>query len=450
MSSREERPYSVRMTDTLAEAEVKAAEAAVHAKAWPWWGRVAFRFSFIYWILYMLPAAGAVSVIDLWPWGTEKLSQWLSWPLARLAHWAGVHVLHLTGPRADWHPTGSGDTAMNYVSLGCIAVLALVGAAVWTAVDDLRANGRREYRTAYAWLRLFLRFTLALTLLEYGFIKIYPGQFGVRPRLFELNETYGESSPMHVLWFFMTVSRSYTIFGGLMEAVPGVLLLFRRTSTAGLLGAVAVMSNVVAMNFCYDVPVKLYSVNLLLMALYLLLPDLKPMWRFFVARQDAALTGVWVRRMERKPLRVGAHVLQGLVLLSCIWSFGVQMYRNRMVEGSPSPLRGVWAVDALQGWPGARPKAVTFDSKEYALVNFEDGKRRYLSTTYDAASRRCGFPTIDKETQLQWDVPQNGKMGMHGKWSGAVVTVAMHRTDPDSYLLTSRGFHWVQENPFNR
>jgi hypothetical protein len=181
-----------------------------------------------------------------------------------------------------------------------------------------------------------------------------------------------------------------------------------------------------------------------------LLPDLLPMWRFFVARQGAVLTGVWVRRMERKPLRVGGHVLQALVLLSCIWSFGVQNYRNRMVEESPSPLRGVWAVDALQGWPGAKPKSVTFDSTEYALVLFEDGKRRYLSTKYDATSHTVSFPTIDKGTQLQWDAPQNGKMGMHGKWMGAAVTVAMHRTDPDKYLLTSRGFHWVQETPFNR
>ena len=61
MSCGVERPYSVRMTDTLAEAEVAA---PVRAKAWPWSGRVAFRFSFIYWVLYMLPCAGAVSVID--------------------------------------------------------------------------------------------------------------------------------------------------------------------------------------------------------------------------------------------------------------------------------------------------------------------------------------------------------------------------------------------------
>jgi hypothetical protein len=39
---------------------------------------------------------------------------------------------------------------------------------------------------------------------------------------------------------------------------------------------------------------------------------------------------------------------------------------------------------------------------------------------------------------------------VRGKWSGAAVTVAMHRTDPDKYLLTSRGFHWVQEGAFNR
>jgi hypothetical protein len=42
-----------------------------------------------------------------------------------------------------------------------MAAIALVGAAVWSAIDE-RSKRRTEYQTAYSWLRLLLRFTLAL------------------------------------------------------------------------------------------------------------------------------------------------------------------------------------------------------------------------------------------------------------------------------------------------
>jgi len=418
--------------------------------AWPLAGRIAFRFSLLYWVLYILPSAGAASLLDLLPKLGDTLSGWVAWPLAKLAHWAGVHVFHLSGDAADWHPTGSGDTAMNYVVAACIFALAVVGTGIWSAIDE-RRGGRREYRTAYAWLRLALRFTLAVTLLAYGFAKVFPGQFGLTPSLRDLNETYGDSTPMHVLWFFMGMSRPYTIFGGMAEVVPGVLLLFRRTSTVGLLGAATVMANVVAMNFCYDVPVKLYSAHLLLMSVFLLLPDLRPMWAFFVRRHEAQLTGVWLPRWERKPLRVGAHVLQGMVVFACAWAFVGGAYTQRALPDTPAPLRGVWAVDALEGWPaGDRPRGFVLDNDRSATVLWENGPRKYFPVKYDVGRHEVRFTKQEKDTLLRWDSADPHKAELRGTWMGAPVVVSMHRSNPDVYPLQARGFHWVQEYPINR
>lgn len=325
---------------------------------WPLPLRIAFRFFFIYWLLYIVPSAGQVSLFDLLPFGGigNTLKVWFAWPLAQLARVAGFYVFNLSTATQDWHVTGSGDTVMNYVLTFCIAVLAILGTVVWSAIDE-RRGGRREYRTAYAWLRLALRITLAITLLGYGFAKIYPGQFGAGPDLAQLNETYGQSSPMHLLWFFMGFSRPYAIFGGLMEVIPGVLLLFERTETIGALGSAAVMLEVTVLNYCYDVPVKLYSTHLFLMSLFLLLPDFKPMWEFFVRRRTAALEGVWVPRSERRALRTLRRVAFGLLCFLCVW------------------------VNILGGYMGRR---------------------------------------------------------------------TAQRVDSDNYPLTSRGFHWVQEYPFNR
>jgi uncharacterized membrane protein YphA (DoxX/SURF4 family) len=197
-----------------------------------------------------------------------------------------------------------------------LLVFAAAGAANWSAIGEwgiARRGWRREYRTLYAWLLLAMRFTLASILLAYGISKVFDLQFSP-PDVRVLNERYGDSSPMELLWTFVGFSVPYTIFSGVVEVIPGVLLLFRRTAVLGALMAVAVMLNVALLNFCYDVPVKLYSSLYVLMALFLLLPDVPSLFQFFLRRCDARLGGVWVRRPERRSLRVGWYCVQALVV----------------------------------------------------------------------------------------------------------------------------------------
>jgi len=85
-------------------------------------------------------------------------------------------------------------------------------------------------------------------------------------------EAIGDQSPMGLLWNFMGASAPYTIFGGLGELIGGLLLTNRRTALLGALISAAVMSQVVMLNFSYDVPVKIYSSELLLTARVLIAP----------------------------------------------------------------------------------------------------------------------------------------------------------------------------------
>jgi len=62
---------------------------------------------------------------------------------------------------------------------------------------------------------------------------------------------------------FMGASTPYNVFTGASEMLAGVLLFFPTTTLLGALLAMAVMTQVVALNFCYDVPVKLFSTHLL-------------------------------------------------------------------------------------------------------------------------------------------------------------------------------------------
>ena len=96
----------------------------------------------------------------------------------------------------------------------------------------------------------------------YGASKVFMGQFGP-PGFGRLLETYGDSSPMGLLWTFMGFSQGYTFFAGLAEMLGGVLMITRRTTLLGAMVSAGVLSNIVLLNFFYDVPVKQFSSHLL-------------------------------------------------------------------------------------------------------------------------------------------------------------------------------------------
>lgn len=179
--------------------------------------------------------------------------------------------------------TGSGDMTWDWIRTFWLLVLALVTAIAVVAIDRRSA----DYAVWYARLRVLVRYALALALFSYGFAKLTGNQFAP-PSPLELTRTYGESSPMGLAWTFMGHSPAYGWFTGLAEILGGALLLARRTTTLGALVAIGVMANVVAINFCFDVPVKLYSSLLLGMAVFLAAHDARRLVDFLILGRTPA------------------------------------------------------------------------------------------------------------------------------------------------------------------
>jgi len=219
-----------------------------------------FRFTFSYLVLYNLPFP-----LHKIPWVGPILTQPYKDLWDWLVPWTGQHLL---GKNVAIRHGGSGDTTYNYVQVLCFLILAAVATAVWTVLD----RKRTEHTRLEAGLRVYIRFALASAMLVYGAYKVIPSQFA-KPFPSQLIEPFGESSPMGLLWTFMGASSGYTIFAGAAEMIAGLLLAFRRTALLGALMSIGVMSHVVALNFSYDVPVKLYSSHLLAMGVFLILPD---------------------------------------------------------------------------------------------------------------------------------------------------------------------------------
>jgi uncharacterized membrane protein YphA (DoxX/SURF4 family) len=190
----------------------------------------------------------------------------------KLMPWFAKHVFRIHEPITIFS-NGSGDTTYDYVTILTFLLLSLIATSVWTIAD----RKRQDYKELNYWLRAGVRYFLGLVMISYGFEKVFHLQMP-SPFLSQQVQPFGDKSPMGLAWSFVGFSRLYSFFVGFGELLGGILLFFRKTTTLGSLLLVVVLANVVAINFCYDVPVKLFSSVLLFMSIFLFAPDAGRLW----------------------------------------------------------------------------------------------------------------------------------------------------------------------------
>jgi len=412
---------------------------------WHPFTRTAFRFAFVYLLLFNLPFP-----LNVFPY-VDKVAE----PYNALWNWVVPRV-----GRAVFHKevatafNGSGDRTFDYLLVACLLLIALVITIIWTILDRKRLS----YPTLNRWLNIYVRFCLGTAMIGYGAFKVIMSQFGP-PTLDRLMQPFGDSSPMGLLWTFMGASEPYTMFVGAAEMIGGILLFPRKTSTLGALISIGVMSNVVALNFSYDVPVKLYSSHLLAMAVFLVLPDARRLANFFVLNRPAEC--VRVQPLFRRPLwQRGAVVLGSLFLIAVTGTSLYQSYdQRRSFIAQRSPLYGEWEVEEFtfqqprpsalnQGW-----RRVIFDSpRRIAVQTAADPHQRFMSQL-DEEKRTLTLSKREDpnwKTVLTYEQVSPDIITLHGALDGSEMTARLRRSEDRKFLLTNRGFHWINEFPFNR
>ena len=434
----------------------------VSAPTLPRWSlatRVGFRFTFSYFLLWLAP--GAVGALGLQERviSTPFRDLWVSlWH--QVVPWVGANVLHLQGSLAEV-ANGSGDELYDYVLILCIFLLAAVVTVIWSVLD----RKRPEYRQLYAWLRFFMRMTVGAGMIGYGLKKVFWSQFP-QPPLAKLVDSFGRTSPMGLLWTFMGESRLYSLAGGIGETLGGMLLFVPRFTALGAIISFGMMSNVLLLNLGYDVPRKIYSVHLVLICLFLLLPDFRRLANVFIFNRRA-------EPVEETPLfkdkqfNFAALLLQFAFLIMVVLMTGKEAYLDSVKAAThlPAPIRGIWSVeeftfDGVQHPPMLtdmeRWNRVIFDNPDLLTIQPMDGSLQQYDLKLDPDLRSFTFTKLGSTavegvftlSQPQWD-----HITLQGKFDGRALSANLRRvdlSDPAQFLLNNRGFHWVNDSIHNR
>ncbi len=429
------------------------ADIPMKGESAPAWGpvqRALFRFLFSYLVLYNFPF-----LLNVIPVHGEILRESYMEMWKVIPPWVGEHVF---GVEVLYRFSGGGDKTYTYVLIFCYLILALAAMAVWTLLDSRRAN----YARLHEWLRVYVRFALAAAMILYGAYKVIPEQFGT-PFPSTLLQPIGESSPMGLLWTFMGVSIPYVIFTGAAEMLGGLLLAARRTTLLGALVCIGVLSNVVMLNLSYDVPVKVHSSHLLLMAVFLAAPDLRRLASLFV----------WNRRVlpsEQHPLfasrrgNLAALVFRTVFILYVAVAALHQSYENKLQFADVAArqrLYGVWEVEELAVDGAVQPLLVTDETLWRRLV-FEWPGAIGIQYAHESEVRDYSL-MLDPGPHVftlccepEWKAAISFKrvgpdmLALEGTVNGKQIRGRFRRMDDSRFLLTSRGFRWINEWPFNR
>ena len=420
---------------------------------WSWTRRIGFRFIVCFLLLVSLPMA-----VGYLPWMSWINEIWRNlWKAPIL--WIGTHVLRLDHP-VVYQRTGSGDTAHDWIFLLQAAALSCLAASVWSWLDRRRG----DYALLSDWLRVYLRYTLGTVMLVYGVMKVFDQQF-FPPHGLMLTEAFGQATPMRLAWTFVGASVPYTVLAGALECLGGLLLFFRRTATLGAAVSAIVLTNVVMMNICYDIPVKLNSSLYLVMALAILAPSVKRLAGVFLFHKPiepetfhAPAGRGWMRWT-----RIGLKTLfLGSLLVSQI-AWGWKAWLDRVPE--PGPLNGLYEIESLRMDGVDRPPVFTDKTRwrwmeigaAYLRIAAVDGRTTpWCKAAFGPSS---GHLVIQPgRTPRAWEIPapsgtltadfvDASHLHFYGTLDGKTVDLVARKTDSTEFPLTTHRIHWVSELP---
>lgn len=241
----------------------------------------------------------------------------------------------------------------SYAGWGVALVLAVISAVIWGFAEKTPA---KNYAQLYYWLRVTLRFRLAVALIGYGVIKLFPVQIPY-PTLSDLHTAYGDFLPWKIYYLSTGVaSAGYEQTLGAIEIFAALLLFYRRTALIGAGLSVAVLVNIVLANFAYQLGDHVYSVYLLIIAAFIVGYDVPRLYNLLVKERLAKADNFQPARLFKPVVGYGLKI--ALLLFAVTYaSLTYASYSNSK-----------WPYSNTPGLPKA---AGVYNVREFKINNTE-------------------------------------------------------------------------------
>jgi hypothetical protein len=276
--------------------------------------------------------------------------------------------------RIEWQLN---DFSSDSKRLVILVLLLLLFSLILALISKLKQLNKLQWHKIENVIRLMSTYYLGWVLLKYGIDKLFKCQFYL-PEPNILYSRVGDLDKDILFWSSMGSSYSYNIFMGLSEIIPGILLFFGKTRKLGLLLALGVLLNVVAINFSFDISVKLFSSFLLFIAIYLIVPFASNLWRF-LSNQQIVLTqnSIDPNIKSTKPFHWSNFVIISIILIESMFvylknqNFNDDKQERPLFHGAYEVDQFIQGKDTLKGENNSI-KNIFFHRDAYLIFQFKN------------------------------------------------------------------------------
>ncbi|MFT5513114.1 MAG: hypothetical protein ACI8SE_001514 [Bacteroidia bacterium] len=320
------------------------------------------------------------------------------------------------------------DSKSMYLLVLLLACLSFISTSV-AHIFKLKVSAKTVY-----WLRTIIKYYIAYQLLHYGFNKMFKWQFFLP----EPNVVYaqlGTISKDLLYWSAIGSSYWYTVIAGCLEVVAGFLLFFRKTQKAGLMLALVLFSNIVLVNFTFNISVKLFSLFLLFATFILFSQYLNQFLAFLFNRQVRPINNYQPDFKTTSTLySITKSIVVLLLVLDSLWLYGKTSNWNDDIQSRPL-LHGAYetSLNQINDWA-----AVYVNRKGYLISENQAGLKVDFQLAYDTTNH---FLSLDRPGQsliLQYD-DSNQKVVLTDSEGDSIVLKKLPYTD---LPLFQKSFDW--------
>ena len=383
---------------------------------------------------------------------------WISKFYKTIIPWLGNNVLSIQR-EISTEFTGSGDTTYGYLLILFYFCLAILGTIIWSLI----ARKHRNHIKLNYWFLTALRYWLGIAMLSYGLSKVVHLQMG-SPNFYRLLEPYGDSSPMGLAWTYIGFSKGFSMFVGLAEVIGGILLFHRRTVIIGALLLLSVTANVVAVNYFFDVPVKIYSTQLLIATIIIIAPYTKRLFAvIFNYKETAPFT--YLRIFKQKKWYITKLSIKWVFIAYVLFTNINSVISRKKASGRNLPrtqLYGLYeTVDFIRNSDTIPPLLTDASRWRYLLIEsdrfveiraMDESKVFYKRDTLDSIEKRIQWSNFRDSTEIHHFKYKytDSTMTIEGIYKNDTLKVDFTRRGAEDFILMGRGFNWINERPFNR
>lgn len=363
-----------------------------------------------------------------------------------LVLWSGQYIWQL--------PTGyiyqlSSDSMGLLIHLFNLATLSILGSIYWGTLAK-----KQDYNKLLFGLMVMVRYYLALQLLLYGFNKVFKCQFFM-PEPNILYTTVGDTPRDLLFWSLMGSSYGYTVFGGLLEVITACLLLFRKTYIMGALMAFGLLANVVAINFGFNISVKMYSSIYWCLSMVLLVPQISRLYAFFIHNklQAPPWQPQWKTSKQQRSYLIVKLLIIWLFFFEALGPYFATNNFNDDLQARP-PFHGAYAVRSFVQNDYSIPPLETYNRRwkrvfvhrrGYFIVQTMDDKMQDYEFYFDQEQQMFELihPRTQESTYFEYKYLNDQILIITGELNQQATQITLELLDWRALPLLKNEIHWT-------